>query len=431
MLPDIHTEKPAPPTDDNSRPQDDPGRANSPKDINDEIPDENNDMDIKDVVDTVTMKSVLRLPGLMRGRDDAGRKRAIGKNGGPGGEDKVKKGLKWLAQVQDEDGSWGNQSPAHTGMALLAFLAHGETPLSLLYGNTVQKAMQWLATEVDESPTGDLGQKSYGHAIATYAISEAYGMTRIPMMKRAMEKSIAVIIYGQQENGGFYYGYDKKGKWDLSVAGWQIQALKAAYVAGATNQGLAEAITKARMFCRRTAYKNGKFGYQSPGTGGNMTGVGTVALQILGDGKCAEVKAARATIVSERLAQYKKLADDPSTWDAIAGKNLYGWYYDTQAMFFGKIEGAQGKKDWENWKKTYQKVIARHQHREGYWEVAKGHGLGSNLPGRIMATCWATLQLEVIYRYLPTARIEKMNERRVEDNIDTVANDSKMQIEIQ
>ena len=53
-------------------------------------------------------------------------------------------------------------------------------------------------------------------------------------------------------------------------------------------------------------------------------------------------------------------------------------------------------------------VLAKMQ-PEGYWEVKKGHGMGEKLPGRVMATCWAALQLEVYYRYLPTFDINKMD----------------------
>ena len=36
-----------------------------------------------------------------------------------------------------------------------------------------------------------------------------------------------------------------------------------------------------------------------------------------------------------------------------------------------------------------------------------------HLPGRILATCWSALQLEVYYRYLPSYDIKKMEARSV------------------
>ena len=415
-------------------PSDDAGVDTSPVDINDDAAETNDDMDTNDVLDVIATNSPLTLSGFYGGRSDGGRKKAVGKyGGGKPGQNSVNKALKWLASVQNADGSWGGTpSPAHTGMALLVFLAHGETPMSEKYGNTVQGAMKWLADSFNNKDDGDLGQKSYGHGIATYAICESYGMTKIPFVRMAMEKALGVIIYGQQDGGGFNYGYSKGARWDLSVAGWQFQALKAGYVSGASNAGLEEAIRKSVKFCQKTAYANGKFGYSSAGRGGNMTGVGTVALQLLGQGKCNEVLKASDTIATERFALYKKIYDDPSQWDAVAGHNLYGMYYDTQAMFNAQTD-KKGKAMWNKWRPVFEKVLVDHQQPEGYWEVAKGHGLGANLNGRIMATCWSALQLEVYYRYLPTFDIGKMDKHVVttEGNSLEDASDGGLVIDIE
>ena len=39
---------------------------------------------------------------------------------------------------------------------------------------------------------------------------------------------------------------------------------------------------------------------------------------------------------------------------------------------------------------------------------ADTHGMGANLPVRIMSTCWSALQLEVYYRYLSSFDVEVM-----------------------
>ena len=38
------------------------------------------------------------------------------------------KSLRWMKQTQNKDGSWGNRKVAYTGLALLAYLGHCETP---------------------------------------------------------------------------------------------------------------------------------------------------------------------------------------------------------------------------------------------------------------------------------------------------------------
>jgi hypothetical protein len=63
-------------------------------------------------------------------------------------ENAVLRGLDWLRKVQNPDGSWGERNKgAMTGLALLAFLGHGETGESQNYGLTVNKAVQWVIDE--------------------------------------------------------------------------------------------------------------------------------------------------------------------------------------------------------------------------------------------------------------------------------------------
>ena len=320
----------------------------------------------------------------------------------------VKEALGWLASVQEADGSWAG-NPAHTGLALLCFLGYGETPLSDRYGQTVSGGLKWLLTE--QARTGSFGEP-YRHGIATYALADAYALTRIPALRAPLEQAVQRIVDGQQTGGGFDYEYRQTGRWDLSVTGWQCQALKAAYIAGATNPGLADAIRKAVGFCRQVAYRDGKFGYSgTPGTGGNMTGVGTVALILFGAGGSPEVRAAMATISTERLAELRAVKKDRRRWDETAGRSLYGWYYDTQAAYFH--QDRDHERAWHEWRQVYLPVLLREQARDGYWEVSTGHGLGRNLGGRILATTWCCLQLEVPIRFLPSFALENLGADRV------------------
>ena len=156
--------------------------------------------------------------------------------------------LRWLKKVQAADGSWENE--AFTGLALLCFLAHGETPQSEEFGMTVQKAMQWLSGKVPVQGASH----GYANGIATYALAEAYGMTQIPFLRQSMEAGLEVIVKGQQSGGGYNYAYGQTERWDLSVAGWQYQALKAGYVAGANVEGIVAAISKSTKFLKDVAY---------------------------------------------------------------------------------------------------------------------------------------------------------------------------------
>lgn len=397
------------------------GAEDSLVDVSDEAPMTDDDSDAEEYLDVVRTDSVLKYSGPLGGRNAAGRAGLVKKYGGSGGGQKaVNRALRWLASVQNEDGSWGvngnNGHPAHTGIALLVFLAHGETPLSETYGKTVQTAMRWLSRYAMEDARNFSRQKhkgAYGHGIATYAISEAYAMTRIPMMRTAMEEAVAIIIDGQQSGGGFDYGYAKGERYDLSVTSWQSQALKAARVAGSTHPELKEAIRRNIKFLRGPASAEyGKFNYSNGKVGDNMTGPAVLALQLLGASTCPEAKSGMSHIADKRLADYREVEQNPAKWRELGGKKLYGWYYDTQAVFNNQKNDRAG---WKAWRTTFEKVLLRSQNRIGYWET-KGHIGGADIPGRILSTCFCCLQLEVYYRYLPTFDINKMNRVSIEDN---------------
>ena len=77
-----------------------------------------------------------------------------------------------------------------------------------------------------------MSSNAYPHAIKTYALAEAYTMTGISLIEGKMLECIKVVIDGQQEGGCFNYKYTKGGRQDLSIAGWNYQAMKAAYGTG-------------------------------------------------------------------------------------------------------------------------------------------------------------------------------------------------------
>lgn len=333
------------------------------------------------------------------------RQNAVAQGGGSkAGQEAVEKCLAWLASVQQDDGSW-EHSPGHTGLATLVFLAHGETPTSDKYGATVQQACNWLATKVAAAPSPpNLGQNGYGEGIAIYALAEAYGMTHDAALRPAVEKGIAGLVKGQQPGGGYNYGYAQDQRWDLSLAGWQFQALKAAYVAGIATPGLEQAIDRACTFIKTTTYAKGKFGYASAGSGGNMTGVGTACLLELGEGEAAPVRGGCATISDERLDLYKELNTSKKTWAKDAGTSIYGWCYDTQALFLH--EKGKGSK-WNEWCKVYEPILIKNQRPDGAWGVDKGPGVDATVGGRILASSWCCLQLEVYYRYAAGIDLKK------------------------
>ena len=172
----------------------------------------------------VQIKSPVILRGIFGDIRNAGMRGAqLAKFGGnKNTEMSVIRSLRWLKSVQNSDGSWPNNKVAMTGLAILTFLAHGEKPGdSKEFGETVQRAIQFLLDEQAKNKNGlytTLGA-GYAHAIATYAMCEAYGMTMNPNVKESADKALEIIIKGQHPTGGWDYNWKQSDRDDTSVMG--------------------------------------------------------------------------------------------------------------------------------------------------------------------------------------------------------------------
>jgi len=371
------------------------------------------------------IKSPVQMRGMLGSRTPGARGAALGKYGGGGaGQVAVLRSLRWLAKNQAKDGSWGASKPAMTGLALLAYLAHGDTPESEEFGSVVESGMRYL-TEAQQ-PSGRFkgaDGHDYTHPIATYALAEAYGMTKNPTVKEAAIKALKEIVKGQNPSGGFNYNLIPTTRDDTSYMAWCVQALKAAKIAGLSYdvEGLDACMKKAVLGFRKNYGEKdgyGGFGYVGPSSSHGLSGAGALCMQFLGEAKSKEV---RNTIPA--LQQ-----NFPFDWaNPKGGSPIYYWYYITQAYF------QEGGAAWDGWNKQFQapltaaqKVIGKDasgyvdhkgQPQEiGSWtSPAKGEHTSGN--GEVMDTILCTLMLEVFYRYLPT--FQQIPEQEIQKEIGT------------
>ena len=331
-------------------------------------------------------------------------------------EGAVYRALNWLQKNQNEDGSWGGSRKASmTGLALLTFLAHGETQVSKQYGETVQKGVQWLMNMGRKNKNVFAAQNvEYQHAIATYALAEDYALTQIGDLLTVLEGAVEKIVVSQSPTGAWEYGYNNKMTrpeerplgGDLSIGGWNIQALKAAKNAGVHVKGLDEAMRKALDFCKAVYDdKTHRFGYAKKGGGSDsLLGVGILSMMFLGAG---DSKEARGAI---RLASGKIKCD----WTKAGEANSYMWYYITQAMFQG------GGSYWVAWNREFRDTLLKNQMADGHWTVPGSkedvpvrppnaredwHAqIGDRKDSPVYHTSMLCMMLEVYYRFLPTFR---------------------------
>ena len=340
----------------------------------------------------------------LAGRSKQNRSAMVAQHGGnEQSERAVGWALEYLALHQLNDGSWtmnyeqscaGKCSPgcdgkdpyrfAATGLALLCFLGAGHTPNDQQYGEVVSKGIYFLQNNLRR--TSDSGYwvdtvasaQMYEHGIATLALCEAYQMTRAGELKESCQLAVNFILKAQYRDGGWDYHPGRPG--DLSIAGWQVLALKSAaatdlIVPRETVQGIDRFLELNRGGEYMFRYRGGK-------PTKSMTAIGLL-LQIF-RGKSKESRSVASGV--EYLSK-----QGPSSVD------MYYNYYATQAMF------QIGGRYWKNWNYYMRDMLIRSQkpdgHLRGSWMFEGDHS--NKVGGRFYSTCMGCLILEVYYRYLP------------------------------
>jgi hypothetical protein len=305
----------------------------------------------------------------------------------------ISRGLTFLARQQNSDGSFDGGGPkvATTGLCVLAFLAAGDAPDMGRYGLVVRNSVDWLMTR--QAQDGYFGQGEHGmytHAIATLALTQAYGVeseaSQRIRMHAALAKAVAVILAAQnvpKSNPAFVGGwrYERNSAdSDLSLSGWNCMALRGAEAVGIDVP--ADARKRAAEFILRCYDNKAKgFGYQ-PGNGPQTgeSAIGIFCLYLLDQ---VEANAARIDPATKYMESHP--IDDNSPFP------YYGSYYVTQAAF---------QRDGDAWARagrpTLERLI-RLQDKDGGWPQSKS----AQEPGRSYATAMAVGALTVPYRLLP------------------------------
>jgi len=354
------------------------------------------------------------LPPMLRSRcGDLERLSKLKETGGSvESEAAVGRALQWLKARQNPDGSWGQTYKcAMTGFALLCYLGHCETPDSPAYGHQVMQGLLYLMETQRANRFGIFSTapasnaSTYEHGICTYAFGEMYTLSRLgsrqlPGMREAFQDGVKVIINNQMSNGSWSYGlgrgigYDRDSREsDLSVTGWQYQALKSARYTSLPFQNLNIAIDRTVKYLESTQTPDGGFGVREHAQNYNqfnLTGTAVLGLQTLGHGKNAAIDKGVKFAVNY-------FAGDPPRWSRNA--NLYCWYYYSQAFF------QYGGAVWKGWNDRLLPELLEHQAKDGSWnEEVFDSDLGSTSvamgDNEIYRAALCTLMLEVYYRYL-------------------------------
>jgi len=305
----------------------------------------------------------------------------------------IKGALRWLAGKQQPNGAWGSSaeekqhSAAIGGYTLMAFLGGGQLPGEGEFGKNVSLGIQYLLDSMDGQGfygNKNDGQYMYGHGVATIALSELYGASKLATMRPKLERAIRIIIAAQNREGGWRYrpiSYDA----DISVTVLQVVALRSAKNAGLDVPQ--KTIDDAVQYVKRCFISSsGGFGYQ-PGqsAGFARTAAAIYSLQVCGLYDDPMVKKGSEYLMKE----YK---DGHMEWFT------YGNFYAAPAQYM------QGGETWKKWyDKLHQTLMSRvtTEGDKSYWSPDKINLDGGRAVGAVYCTSVYAMILAMPYHYIP------------------------------
>ncbi len=285
------------------------------------------------------------------------------------------RGLRYLAEQQNEEGAWNDSTgsePGVVGLCVAAFLAHGEDPKNGPYAENIRKGIDYIISK-QSLLNGFIGTSMYNHAFATKALAESYGVVEHPKLAESLKQAIELILSSQTRNrfGGWRYTPDSRDA-DTTVTGCQIVSLFAA-----RNAGMAvpdEAIKRGLSYLSSCRGSDGAYGYTSSAGGKpTLTAIGSLCFSL------AKEKDSKGYEAS--LNYLKKNLDYRDRYYPY-----YYEYYMSQALFHADEE------TWVEWNGRNIRYLGTIQSPDGSFPGNQGAAF---------STAGALLSLALNYRYLP------------------------------
>lgn len=303
----------------------------------------------------------------------------------------VTRGLAWLAEDQEPDGSWVGgrfgKNVAITALACLAFMADGNLPGRGVYGDNVERGLRYILDNVTDSgliAAGDSHGPMYGHGFATLFLGEIEGMTRGGPDSRladetheALVKAVRLIEGSQNDEGGWRYNpvpYDA----DVSVTICEVMALRSARNAGIETSK--KVIDDAVAYVRRCQNTDGGFRYQATqgASAWPRSAAGVATMFYAGVYEDKAIDSGIKYLMGEAL---------PGATNPNPAHIHYGHYYAVQAMYLA------GGESWATWWPAVRAELLGAQLSNGSWaDTSVGPSYG---------TAMSLIVLQMPKRYLP------------------------------
>lgn len=360
------------------------------------------------------------------------RKQPNMKGGGRGLRQAIEWSLDWLARHQDPEGFWDADGFAMqcmdepcngkgralndvgvTGLALLSFMGAGSTPLSGMHGDVVRRGVKHLC-DIQLPADGRLVERldsgwMYNHAIGSLALVEAYGLTRLPTLKRRAQKALDFIHRSKNPGKAWRYNIgetDPVAQNDVSVTSWMVICLATGKSFGLSvdPRDLEDALL---YLDEMTDPATGRTGYNERGMLSSREAgdenlwpytetEAITAAAMLARCLAGHVMGDTESCIAKIESGAKLLRSHLPEWNVEKGSiDFYYWYYGSYSMY--QLAG----KDWRIWKTAMEKAVVENQRKEGCergsWDPQVDPWGDSG--GRVYATAMNTLCLEVFFRY--------------------------------
>jgi len=307
--------------------------------------------------------------------------------------------INWLINEQNSKGHWPNKkgSVGETGMAILCLLSYGVLPQDKTPGGqALATGLDWLTSKVNKQ--GDMRDsgRMYSQAIGTWALGEAYNLSKQDQYKKPLEDAAAFLIKSQHSKyGGWRYTQPPfktaTDPGDTSVGGWAMPAIASAKLAGVKIPK--KTIDGANDYLDLVSggKDKGLYGYSnSKRPTPSCTAIGMFCQQLIGNPKAPNFKARQGE--SAKLLSANKPSAALNTHAMGCGMYHY-YFYGTLAMFH------HGGTPWQDWEDKLIPPLMKSQNADGSWDPVASKKPATK--SKVIATAWATMCLSVYNQVLP------------------------------